>query len=407
MSESSPRRGRGLALRVFYRICWSLLIPAAWFRWRLQARGREKLPRDGPFLLLANHCSFFDPVFVAWPLWRPVNFMASSHLFRIPVLGTICAALGAFPKVKYVKDRDSMRTLVARYQRGEVVVLFPEGERTWDGRQLTVLPGIGRLVRRMNARVVYCRILTGHLHRPRWATTTRSLPVIVEYDGPYTYPPEMTAEEITAEVSLRLRIDPHPPVPRATFGRRLAEGLPQYLWACPACKVTEGLSVAGAARDEVRCADCGARWRVGLGGRLHPAAGEAPALDVVAAYDRISAHFGELPVADARRRDETGAVLECARLRVGQVARGQREPSPVADGPARLTPERLEILGEDGVAWSIELVSLKAVVMELGGVLHLRTEDTIFQLDPEGQSTLKWRHFIEPWWAKARARAVG
>ena len=72
--------------------------------------------------------------------------MGLTHLLNGAVLSWLLPLCGCFPKAKFVKDRDSMRTLAERYEAGDVIVLFPEGTRTFDGRTRAALPGIGRLL---------------------------------------------------------------------------------------------------------------------------------------------------------------------------------------------------------------------------------------------------------------------
>ncbi|MGM0559402.1 MAG: lysophospholipid acyltransferase family protein, partial [Myxococcota bacterium] len=213
-------------------LCWF----GAKFLWQLEYEYEEPFPQDGPVLLLCNHTSTLDPIWVAWGGWRPMHYMASQQLFRFKALGALIRSLGAFPKIKHTHDPKSNATLEGLYHDGRSIVLFPEGTRTWDGRLADLRPGLGRLVKRLDARVVIGRVTTGHLRRPRWAPHARRVPVHVRYSAPRTFPDDMSADEITAEITEAMRIDPgNVFAPEGSWGRRLAEGLPQFLWACPAC----------------------------------------------------------------------------------------------------------------------------------------------------------------------------
>ena len=392
-----------LSRKVVWNACWSIWAvgPRTFFRQR--PIGVESIPEEGPFLLLANHTSLFDPAWAAFHIARPTNFMASAQLFRVPVLGTLCARLGAFPKAKFVKDRDSMRTLSRRYELGQPVVLFPEGERTWDGRQLPILPGIARLIKRLNARVVYCRIKTGHLQHPRWATHPRFVPVEMEYDGPYTYEADISDAALVAEVSRRLTVDPLPAVPRGSWGHKLAHGLPDLLWACPACLQLGVVTVHPRDDDAVLCRTCRRVWRVDLAGRLHPIAGGAQALDIPSATDRIVEAYGDPPVGDPRLFESDGVLLRCEHMTVGEIPVGERTPRPVAEGTALLTPEFLSLRADGVEVWRLDLRAIRAVSTELANILQLRLSDRLLQLDPHGQSPILWNHFLKPWRERAQS----
>src|SRR5437764_15109960 len=102
--------------------------------YRLRAKGRENLPREGGFVLAANHTSNFDP----WPLGLPLfprrwlRFMAKSELYWFP-LGALLNAGGAFPVRRGEGDVEAIAKAVELARDGEVVVMFPEGTRRKKG----------------------------------------------------------------------------------------------------------------------------------------------------------------------------------------------------------------------------------------------------------------------------------
>ncbi len=101
---------------------------------RLKASGTEHLPREGGYVLSANHLSNFDP----WPLGLPmfpsrqIRFMAKSELFRSP-LWPILRFGGAFKVRRGEGDTEAIATAVRLAKEGEVVAIFPEGTRRTKG----------------------------------------------------------------------------------------------------------------------------------------------------------------------------------------------------------------------------------------------------------------------------------
>ena len=101
---------------------------------RHRARGIENVPREGGFVLAANHWSNLDP----WPLGLPLfprrylRFMAKSELFWFP-LGWIITSGGAFPVRRGESDRPALQTAVTLCREGHAVVMFPEGTRRQKG----------------------------------------------------------------------------------------------------------------------------------------------------------------------------------------------------------------------------------------------------------------------------------
>jgi 1-acyl-sn-glycerol-3-phosphate acyltransferase len=109
--------------------------------YRLRATGSENLPREGGFVLAANHVSNFDP----WPLGVPLyprhelRFMAKSELFN-PVLGPLLHGVGAFRIRRGTGDAEAMATAVRLAREGEVVAMFPHGTRSRKGRRKKLQP---------------------------------------------------------------------------------------------------------------------------------------------------------------------------------------------------------------------------------------------------------------------------
>jgi len=118
----------------FYRFVALLSWPLIKGPFRLRAEGVENVPRDGGFVLAANHLSNFDP----WPLGIPLfpkrylRFMAKSELFWWP-LGPIISAGGAFKVRRGEGDLEAMNKAIELVRDGQAVVMFPHGTRQRKG----------------------------------------------------------------------------------------------------------------------------------------------------------------------------------------------------------------------------------------------------------------------------------
>jgi 1-acyl-sn-glycerol-3-phosphate acyltransferase len=104
------------------------------FLFRLRVDGKEHLPREGGYVLSANHVSNFDPWPLGWPLFpqRELRFMAKAELFRSP-LWPILKFGGAFKVNRGEGDEHAIDTAVRLARDGEVVAIFPEGTRREKG----------------------------------------------------------------------------------------------------------------------------------------------------------------------------------------------------------------------------------------------------------------------------------
>jgi 1-acyl-sn-glycerol-3-phosphate acyltransferase len=400
MSAMSDRAVIGDRRYLLWRGVGAVWRTAGALPFRVRATGLETLPQTGPYLLLPNHQGALDPPWVTQLIGRPAHYMASANLFRFPRMGPLITALGAFPKEKFVKDKDSMRRVAELYGSGLVVCIFPEGARTWDLRMNPVGEGLGRLIKRLDARVVYCRQHTSFHWQPRWAKVPRWVPIELEYDPPTTYAASATAAEITAHavermtVPLEHRFDGVP-----TFGLRMAEGLPDFLWACPSCHAPGALRPAGALRNDVLCGGCGARWRVTVEATLEPKSGGARHLTAAAAYDAILRHVGSPPVDDRATFDREGAALAVPGCAVGRVHRDRPEPELLAAGTLRVLRDGLEV-GDGPGRWSVPFARIKAIPMEMHNTMQVRTDEETFAVDLGDTPTLRVVHFARSWHAR-------
>jgi 1-acyl-sn-glycerol-3-phosphate acyltransferase len=102
------------------------------FRYRV--RGREHVPREGGFVLAANHISNFDPWAVGMGIFprRFLRFMAKSELFWFP-LGPFIKAAGAFKVRRGERDLEAIRVAEELARQGHVIAMFPEGTRRRKG----------------------------------------------------------------------------------------------------------------------------------------------------------------------------------------------------------------------------------------------------------------------------------
>lgn len=93
---------------------------------RITLIGLKKVPR-GPYLLVCNHISHFDPPFVASFFPRKLDFMAMRDLFKNPVLGFIFRMADMFPVSRGKTDMDAVRVTLQRLEWERIVCIFPEG----------------------------------------------------------------------------------------------------------------------------------------------------------------------------------------------------------------------------------------------------------------------------------------
>jgi 1-acyl-sn-glycerol-3-phosphate acyltransferase len=162
---------------LFYLLVRAVLLPFFLVYFRLRRLGSEHLPSSGPLLLAANHRSFLDPFVIGALTRRPVYYMAKRELFAHPLQAKLLNALGAFPVDRGAGDAAAMATARAILQRGDCVVIFPEGTRRREGPLGRPRRGIGRLVLETGAHVVPVAVIGSEDVRRGWRIRPRKISV--------------------------------------------------------------------------------------------------------------------------------------------------------------------------------------------------------------------------------------
>jgi glycerol-3-phosphate dehydrogenase (NAD(P)+) len=160
---------------IIYRVLRALLVPFFLIYFRMQRIGREHLPSSGPLLLASNHRSFLDPFVIGTMVRRPVYYMAKRELFEKPWQAWILNALGAFPVDRGAGDGDAMATARAILERGDCVVVFPEGTRVRPGPLGDPRRGVGRLALETGAPVAPIAIIGSEEVRRGWRIRSRKV----------------------------------------------------------------------------------------------------------------------------------------------------------------------------------------------------------------------------------------
>src|SRR5215208_4352460 len=194
-------RRRGVNSLVYWPTRW-ILKAAILVYFRLRRLGTEHIP-EGGVILASNHRSFLDPFAIGCCLGRPIYFVAKQELFMNPLLGWILNCLGAFPIKRGASDEESMDTSLALLERGEAVVIFPEGTRIRTGSLGSPKRGVGRLALQSGKPVVPTAVLGTEDVRRGWRIRPRK--VKVRLGRAMTFPraeepSKALAETVTARI---------------------------------------------------------------------------------------------------------------------------------------------------------------------------------------------------------------
>ena len=124
---------------VFQKLIYQLVsklfvLPIYKFVFRGHLIGRENIPQENSFIMVSNHGSLLDPPLLGHALRRNISFMAKAELFKIPLLGFIIKACGAYPVKKGIVDKNTIKIACKKLLNDNSIGIFIDGTRQKNGR---------------------------------------------------------------------------------------------------------------------------------------------------------------------------------------------------------------------------------------------------------------------------------
>jgi 1-acyl-sn-glycerol-3-phosphate acyltransferase len=164
-------------------VVWAVGRPTlgfvATFASQLEVYGKDRVPPTGGCVVASNHFSWLDPVVLGAATPRVLYYMAKIEAHRIPGLGTLIRAFGAFPVRRGESDREAVRTMRRIVADGHALGLFVEGTRQRAGEPGPVQPGAAMVALQEGVPIVPVAIHGTH----EWSLGSRR-PVSIAWGEP-------------------------------------------------------------------------------------------------------------------------------------------------------------------------------------------------------------------------------
>jgi 1-acyl-sn-glycerol-3-phosphate acyltransferase len=156
----------------------------------VDVRGRDHIPRDGPFIVVANHASLWDPPILGWATGyqvnRTVHFMAKQEMHEWPVIGWLADQSGVYFVRRGEGDRAAHRMSLELLAAGKPIAIFPDGTRSRDGRMRAGKDGASLIAMRSGAPILPVGIAGTHRLFPRGTHIPHRSPVTVQIGRLFT-----------------------------------------------------------------------------------------------------------------------------------------------------------------------------------------------------------------------------
>jgi 1-acyl-sn-glycerol-3-phosphate acyltransferase len=148
---------------------------------------RERIPKEGGFILAMNHQSYLDPPLAGICADREIYYLARKTLLKWPILGPLFPKLNVIPVDQERADMSALKAIIKLVKNGQGTVIFPEGARTLDGEIQPAQPGLGLVIAKTLAPVIPMRIFGAREAFPRGSSRIRCTPITVVVGEPMRF----------------------------------------------------------------------------------------------------------------------------------------------------------------------------------------------------------------------------
>ena len=370
-------------MRAKHRFFYRFFRPLAALFVKLKFGYKYEKAKDLPekYIVLSNHVTDYDLVFVACSFARPMYFFGSEHIARWKRLYAFLKfCFDPIMRPKGASAAASVMAVLRRVRGGASVCIFPEGVRSWDGEPCPIAPSTAALVKGAKCGLVTYRIEGGYFSSPMWSKKTRRGEVRGAPVGVYTAEELalMSNDEVYAAIVRDLSVsayDAQAASPKPYRGRGLAEGLENLLFICPECGARDSFASEA---DTAECRECSHRIKYDEYGMLSGTR-----------FDTVRA-LSDWQKAQIRADLENAAVYRAERARLYELD-AHHNASLISTCAVELSPSRL-VCG----SLVLELDEINDLSMRGKRAILFTANKKYYELIPdEGYNALKFLLYFE------------
>jgi 1-acyl-sn-glycerol-3-phosphate acyltransferase len=152
---------------------------------RGEVTGLENLPREGSFLIAANHASFLDPPLIGSQVPRQIAYFARKTLWKKGFASWWLDEVGTIPVDRDGgQDVSAIKRVLKSLKSDKGLILFPEGTRPSDGHLQEPKAGVGLIACRAQVPVIPARIFGSYEAYGKGRPLRLGTPVTIVFGEP-------------------------------------------------------------------------------------------------------------------------------------------------------------------------------------------------------------------------------
>ena len=212
-------------------------------------------PDIGPFIILSNHQSYLDPLFIVSVVCMPVRFITTGKMFEKSIFKLFFLSLGCIP----VKRDSGIKSIIITkkaLKNGDIVGIFPESSRSWDGNYVSLDNRVIKFIKSLGYPIVLLRIDGSYNVLPRWSKVLHRADVSIKVRGKIKDPKILTEKELRLKIEEGISNSKSSRARWGTFNKYIE----RLFWICPFCGYCSNVRRIGKRRFS--CNICNNCWYI-------------------------------------------------------------------------------------------------------------------------------------------------
>ena len=191
--------------QLIYQLVSKLFVfPIYKFLFKGHLIGRENIPQKNSFIMVSNHGSLLDPPLLGHALGHNISFMAKAELFKIPLLGFVIKACGAYPVKRGIADKNTIKIACKKLSNNNSIGIFIDGTRQKNGRVNKPKQGAALLAFKNQKLLLPVAIVNSHrVMRFKFCIPLFSK-IVIKVGKPFQ-PPQSSSRDALNSVTMRLQ----------------------------------------------------------------------------------------------------------------------------------------------------------------------------------------------------------
>jgi len=284
--------------KILYFVAYTLIYPVLKICFKLEADSSNLVIPKGAHIVLANHFTMVDFLFVMLSLYpHRLNAVTAQKYFLFRPLNKLLPIVGCIPKNMFDPDIRSIIGMKTVLNRGDGLLMFPEGRCSSSQAYAGIHKSTGKMIKKFGVPVIACYIEGANICLPHWRRGFRFGRVRATFSNLFSEDEikNLTVDKINVAIDARLsgqdrgtvhlsccdKIDEPSPCLVKPFqtrwARRLAEGLHLILYYCPKCHMEFTMTSKG---NKISCTACGNEAIIGRDARLTPTPGSVAKTEI-------------------------------------------------------------------------------------------------------------------------------